>query len=69
MAENQEEKSVLLDLVVKRSDGIDDVYHIDYLDIFRMVDIRDDPVEFIEISTKQTPGIRFVILRYPHVQQ
>jgi len=37
---------------------------VDYLDIVRMMDIVDDPVNFIEVPTAKTPGIRFITLRY-----
>ena len=60
LIENQE-KSVLLDLVIKRIDGVDDVYLLDAIELGGLL---VGPDKFIEIPTRKTPGIRFVTLRY-----
>ena len=56
----QKEKSVLLDLVVKRSSGVEDVYLLDRVELNVLL---IDSENFVEISTPLTPGVRFIILR------
>lgn len=58
--EKQKRKSLLLDLVVKRSSGVDDVYLLDVVDLGGIGIL---PGKFIEIPTTKTPGIRFITLR------
>ena len=58
---NQPEKSVLLDLAVKRSDGVEDVYLLDAVEVGGLL---VGPENFIEVPTRLTPGVRFITLRY-----
>ena len=62
-AGNQQVESVLIDLVVKRSSGVDDVYLLDAVDLGELGGTVFVPGKFIEIPTTKTPGIRFITLR------
>ena len=58
--EAERRKSVLLDLVVKKSTGVDEIILIDSIDLDMFA---KNPDAFIEVPTRNIPGIRFIILR------
>ena len=57
---DEKQKSVLLDLVVKKSTGDDEIILLDSVDLDMFA---KNPKAYIEVPTRNIPGIRFIILR------
>lgn len=62
-SQTQPSKSHLLKLALLRSgeNKITDSYMVDGTDLLNLIDGR---IPFIEVPTRNTPGVRFVTLRY-----